>query len=52
MQIFARARHKRRRGRQWYDNWARNIGICILVQLACAEFGVPRPGTARAGVPI
>jgi hypothetical protein len=35
-----RAPHKRPRGRRWYDNWSRNIAICILVQLACVEYGV------------
>jgi hypothetical protein len=35
-----RAPHKRPRGRRWYDDWVRNIGICILIDLACREFGV------------
>jgi len=35
-----RAPHKRPRGRRWYDDWNRNIGICILIDLACREFGV------------
>jgi hypothetical protein len=36
-----RAPHKRKRGHAWYDDWIRNFAICILVQLACAEYGVP-----------
>jgi hypothetical protein len=37
-----RALHKRKRGRyDKYDHWVRNCGICILIQLASAEFGVP-----------
>jgi hypothetical protein len=35
-----RAPHKRKRGRAWYDDWYRNIAICILVDLACREFGL------------
>ena len=35
--VTNRAPHKRKRGRY---AWVRNITICILVQLACAEFGV------------
>jgi hypothetical protein len=35
-----RAPHKRPRGQRWYDDWFRNLAICILVQLACAEYGV------------
>jgi hypothetical protein len=42
-----RAPHKRPRGQRWYDNWVRNINICILVALACVEFGV-RPTRNRA----
>jgi hypothetical protein len=37
-----RAPHKRKPGRYtWHDTWDRNIGICILILLACKEFGVP-----------
>jgi hypothetical protein len=39
--------HKRPRGRRWYDEWCRNIGICVLVALACQQFGV-RPTRNRA----
>jgi hypothetical protein len=35
-----RAPHKRKRGGKWHDDWVRNIGICILIQMASAEFGV------------
>jgi hypothetical protein len=35
-----RAPHKRPRGRRWYDDWGRNIHICLLIVLACREFGV------------
>jgi hypothetical protein len=35
-----RAPHKRPRGRRWYDDWTRNIDICVLIGLACREFGV------------
>ena len=37
-----RAPHKRKPGRYaWYDDWYRNLAICFLVQLTCAEYGVP-----------
>src|SRR5262249_26318417 len=42
-----RAPHKRPRGHRWYDDWSRNIGICVLVALACRQFGV-RPTRNRA----
>jgi hypothetical protein len=42
-----RAPHTRPRGRRWYDHWARDIQICVLVQLACRAFGV-RPSRNRA----
>jgi len=32
--------HKRPRGQRWYDDWMRNINICVLTVLACREFGV------------
>ncbi len=35
-----RAPHKRKRGIQWYDEWYRNLVICLLVHLACKEFGI------------
>jgi hypothetical protein len=36
-----RAPHKRKRGRSvWYDDWVRNLSICFLVLLTCAEYGV------------
>ena len=35
-----RAPHKRGRGRKWYDRWSRDLAICLLIQLACKEFGV------------
>jgi hypothetical protein len=35
-----RAPHKRKRGRSAYDDWYRNIVICILIHLASAEFDV------------
>jgi hypothetical protein len=39
--------HKRKRGRyHWSDDWLRNLGICFLVQLTCAEYGV-RPTRNR-----
>jgi hypothetical protein len=44
-----RAPHKRKRGRQWYDQWSRDLAICLLIQLACKEFGV-RPTRNRASV--
>ena len=37
---------RRRRGRQWHDDWYRNLCICLLVELACKEFGV-RPTRNR-----
>jgi hypothetical protein len=42
-----RAPHKRPRGRRWYDDWVRNIDICVLVAVACVEFDV-RPSRNRA----
>jgi hypothetical protein len=42
-----RAPHKRPRGHRWHDNWVRNTQICVLVALACVEFGV-RPTRNRA----
>jgi hypothetical protein len=33
--------HKRRRGRPWYDNWIRDLEICFLIALACAQFNLP-----------
>ena len=47
-------RGSRRRGRgvQWYDDWVRNLGISLLIQLACKEFGVTptrNRDTRRAG---
>src|SRR5262249_31719494 len=30
----------RRRGRQWYDNWIRDLEICFLIALACGRFGL------------
>jgi hypothetical protein len=39
--VARRAPQKRKRGRYaWYDHWSRDLEICFLVQLACAEFGV------------
>jgi hypothetical protein len=35
-----RAPHTRPRGHRWYDDWTRNLGICVLVDLACREFGL------------
>jgi hypothetical protein len=33
--------HKRQRGRYaWYEHWIRNLGICFLILLTCAEYGV------------
>jgi hypothetical protein len=32
--------HQRGRGRQWYDDWNRNLGICFLAALACREFNL------------
>src|SRR5262249_45975624 len=33
--------HKRKPGRYGeYDHWVRDIGICLLIHLACKEFGV------------
>ena len=37
---------QRRRGRNEYDDWCRNISICILIQRTCAEFNV-RPTRSR-----
>jgi hypothetical protein len=45
-----RAPHKRPRGRRWYDDWVRNIHICLLIvrprmpRVRCA--GKPQPGRA------
>jgi hypothetical protein len=37
-----RAPRKRKPGRYaWYDDWVRNVGICFLILLTCAEYGVP-----------
>ena len=36
-----RAPFKRGRGKVWYDDWVRNLKICFIVLLICAEFGVP-----------
>jgi hypothetical protein len=30
----------RGRGAAWYDDWTRNITICVLIPLVCAEFDV------------
>jgi hypothetical protein len=35
-----RAPHKRPQGHRWHDDWMRNIQICMLIDLACREFGV------------
>jgi hypothetical protein len=32
--------HQRGRGRQWYDDWRRNLGICFLAALACRQFNL------------
>jgi hypothetical protein len=45
--VGQRAPHKRPRGRRWYDDWGRNIDICVLIHVACLEFGV-RPTRNRA----
>ena len=38
---------ERKQGRYGgYDNWSRNLGICFLIKLACAEFGV-KPTRSR-----
>jgi hypothetical protein len=42
-----RAPHQRGRGHRWHDHWVRNITICVLIELACREFGV-RPTRNRA----
>jgi hypothetical protein len=42
-----RAPHKRPRGQRWHDDWFRNLDICLLIHLACREFGV-RPTRNRA----
>ena len=35
-----RAPPKRNPGRYaWYDDWYRNLAICFLIQLTCAEYG-------------
>ena len=38
----------RGRGAAWYDDWTRNIGICVLIYLVSAEFDV-RPTRNREG---
>src|SRR5262249_2870154 len=35
-----RAPNKRRRGRQWYDNWIRDVEICFLIALAATQFNL------------
>jgi hypothetical protein len=35
-----RAPNQRRQGRQWYDNWIRDLEICFLIALACAQFNL------------
>jgi hypothetical protein len=36
-----RAPHKRKRGRHhWTDNWMRDLEICFLIGLACAQFNL------------
>src|SRR5262245_36954804 len=32
--------HKRPQGPRWHDNWMRDIQVCMLIVLACREFGV------------
>jgi len=32
--------HKRPQGHRWHDNWMRDIQVCMLIVLACREFGV------------
>jgi hypothetical protein len=44
--VATRAPHKRPRGHRWYDDWVRNIDVCVLTVLACREFGV-RPTRNR-----
>jgi hypothetical protein len=39
--------HNRPRGRRWYDDYARNLNICLMIYVACFEFGV-RPTRNRA----
>jgi hypothetical protein len=41
-----RAPYKRPRGHRWHDDWMRNMHICVLICLACIEFGV-RPTRNR-----
>ena len=50
----------RGRGRAWYDDYQRNIGICVLIKLACRVFGVHatrsqesrRPNRPQSGVSL
>jgi len=35
-----RTQHKRPQGHRWHDNWMRDIQVCMLIVLACREFGV------------
>jgi hypothetical protein len=35
-----RAPNQRRRGRQWYDNWIRDLEICFLIALASTQFNL------------
>jgi hypothetical protein len=30
----------RGRGGEWYDNWYRDLEICLLISLACTQFGL------------
>jgi hypothetical protein len=41
-----RAPHQRGRGHRWHDHWLRNVTICVLIEMACREFGV-RPSRNR-----
>jgi hypothetical protein len=39
--VYDRAPHKRKQGRYGeHDHFYRNVGICILIRLACAEYGI------------
>ena len=33
-----RATHRRGRGRQWWDNWGRDLTLCVLIGVACCDF--------------
>jgi hypothetical protein len=45
------APHGRAPGRAWYDQYQRNLGICVMIKLACRVFGVHATRSLKGGRP-